>query len=90
MPSVGDAPNDAAPLATIDDHCSRHTARAAGPPGTQERAHDAEKKGKFWYGTTQEDLRTEMRRYSADNVYEATYAAWPSLAAAARDLHAGH
>lgn len=34
------------------------------------------KKGKFWYGTTQEDLRTEMRRYSADNVYEATrYAA---------------
>lgn len=34
------------------------------------------KKGKFWYGTTQEDLRTEMRRYSVDNVYEATrYAA---------------
>ena len=25
-------------------------------------------KKKFWYGTTQEDLQTEMRRYSVDNV----------------------
>ena len=47
------------------------------------------KKGKFWYGTTQEDLQTEMRRYSVDNVCEATrYAARPRLRR--QDLHAGH
>ena len=66
MPPVGGAPNDAAPLATIDDQGSAHGA----PPirrGHRSARHDAEK-GKFWYGTTQEDLRTEMRRYSVDNV----------------------
>ncbi|WZB61056.1 hypothetical protein WJ968_03275 [Achromobacter xylosoxidans] len=74
---MGGAPNDAAPLATIDDQGSRHTARAAGPPGNKgAQGMTLKKKGKFWYGTTQEDLQTEMRRYSVDNVYEATrYAA---------------
>ena len=48
------------------------------------------KKGKFWYGTTQEDLQTEMRRYSVDNVCEATrYAAWPA-ACGGKTFHAGH
>jgi hypothetical protein len=30
------------------------------------------KKGKYWYGTTTDDIKTEMLRYSKQNGYEAT------------------